>query len=91
MFWQKPSPAVVPSPPYSIVQRGFCFISRHLSTFVLYVQDAKAQLQHVLTQDPSSGHAWHTLGQMAEETGNLEEAARCYVEGRHSSGQYINL
>lgn len=50
------------------------------------VQDATAQLQQVLAKDPSSGHAWHTLGQMAEETGDLQEAARCYIEGTHGSG-----
>ena len=51
------------------------------------VQDAKAQLQHVLAKDPSNGHAWHTLGQMAEETGDLQEAAHCYTEGAKSSGR----
>ena len=50
------------------------------------VQDAKAQLQHVLAKDPSNGHAWHTLGQMAEETGDLQEAAHCYTKGAKSSG-----
>ena len=50
------------------------------------MQDATAQLQQVLAKDPKSGHAWHTLGQMAEETGDLQEALRCYSEGTHSSG-----
>ena len=53
---------------------------------IRFLQDATAQLQQVLAKDPSSGHAWHTLGQMAEETGDLEEAARCYTEGTRSSG-----
>ena len=50
------------------------------------MQDATAQLQQVLAKDPQSGHAWHTLGQMAEETGDLQEAFRCYSEGTHTSG-----
>ncbi len=51
-----------------------------------YVQDAKAQLQHVLSKDPCNGHAWHTLGQMAEETGDLQQAAQCYTDGTQSTG-----
>ena len=62
--------------------------SSHLA---LGVQDAKAQLQQVLSRDPSSGHAWHTLGQMAEETGDLPEAAHCYTEGTHSTGHHSLL
>lgn len=53
------------------------------------MQDATAQLQQVLAKDPSSGHAWHTLGQMAEETGDLQEAVRCYTEGTQSSGWHF--
>lgn len=59
--------------------------SSHLT---LGAQDAKAQLQQVLARDPSSGHAWHTLGQMAEETGDLPEAAHCYTEGTHGTGDH---
>ncbi len=51
-----------------------------------HVQDAKAQLQHVLSKDPCNGHAWHTLGQMAEETGDLEQAAQCYTDGTQGTG-----
>ena len=50
------------------------------------VQDAKAELHAVLAQDPSSSHAWHTLGQMAEETGDLTQAVHCFSQGLRSSG-----
>ena len=49
-------------------------------------QDAKAELHAVLAQDPSSSHAWHTLGQMAEETGDLTQAVHCFSQGLRSSG-----
>ena len=50
------------------------------------MQDAKAQLQHVLSKEPCNGHAWHTLGQMAEETGDLQQAAQCYTDGTQGTG-----
>lgn len=54
------------------------------------LQAAREQLQQVLVDNPGSGHAWYTLGEMAEETGNRTEAARCYEEGIKASGTEIS-
>lgn len=45
------------------------------------MQAAKEQLQDLLQHNPHSGYAWHTLGEMAEETGDSAGAARCFEEG----------
>lgn len=53
------------------------------------MQEAKEQLQQVLVDNPSSGHAWYTLGEMAEETGDRSEAARCYEQGIKALGMFL--
>ena len=53
------------------------------------MQEAKEQLQQVLVDNPSSGHAWYTLGEMAEETGDRAEAARCYEQGIKALGMRL--
>ena len=44
-------------------------------------------LQQMLEVDHEQGHAWHTLGQMEEEQGQLQAARDCYQRGSHSSGK----
>ena len=43
-------------------------------------------LQQMLEVDHEQGHAWHTLGQMEEEQGQLQAAHDCFQRGTHSSG-----
>ena len=72
----------------SVVAQGMHCLKKALAYFesCCGLQHAKAQLHTVLENNPTSGHAWHTLGQMAEETGELQEASRCYTQGLHSPG-----
>ena len=53
----------------------------------LTLQEATAVLQQMLEVDHEQGHAWHTLGQMEEEQGQLQAARDCYQRGSHSSGK----
>ena len=55
------------------------------------LQEAREQLQQVVASSPGSGHAWYTLAEMAQETGDRAEAARCYEEGIKASGLLLPL
>ena len=54
-------------------------------------QEARELTQKVLNLDASSGHAWHTLGQIEEQQGKLEAALTCYSAGQHSNGAFLPL
>ncbi len=45
----------------------------------------------MLEMDHEQGHAWHTLGQMEEEQGQIQAAQDCYQRGSHSSGDLTHL
>ena len=43
-------------------------------------------LQQVIHADGFNGHAWHSLGALDEEQGQLDAAQKCYANGQRSGG-----
>lgn len=47
---------------------------------------ARVLLNDLVASDPDCGIAWHTLGEIATELGEADEAINCFSLGKQSSG-----